>query len=37
MPMTALATELHRMMMARGHAEADTTSVIALLRDRPLL
>jgi len=37
MPMTALATELHRMMMARGHAGADTTSVIALLRDRPLL
>jgi 3-hydroxyisobutyrate dehydrogenase len=37
MPMTALSAELHRMMMARGHAEADTTSVIALLRDRPLL
>lgn len=37
MPMTALATELHRMMIARGHAEADTTSVIALLRDKPLL
>jgi len=37
MPMTALATELHRMMMVRGHGEADTTSVIALLRDRPLL
>ena len=37
MPITALATELHRMMMVRGHAEADTTSVIALLRDRPLL
>jgi len=37
MPMTALATELHRMMVARGHAEADTTSVIALLRDKPLL
>jgi len=37
MPMTALATELYRMMVARGHAEADTTSVIALLRDKPLL
>lgn len=37
MPITALATELHRMMMARGHGEADTTSVIALLRDKPLL
>jgi 3-hydroxyisobutyrate dehydrogenase len=37
MPMTALATELHRMMIAHGHAEADTTSVIALLRDKPVL
>lgn len=37
MPMTALAAELHRMMMARGHAEADTTSVIALLRDKPIV
>lgn len=37
MPMTSLAAELHRMMVAHGHAEADTTSVIALLRDKPLL
>ncbi len=37
MPMTALATEIHRMMIAHGHAEADTTSVIALLRDKPIL
>jgi 3-hydroxyisobutyrate dehydrogenase len=37
MPMTALAAELHRIMLAHGHAEADTTSVIALLRDRPIL
>ena len=37
MPMTAISTELHRMMIAHGHAEADTTSVIALLRDKPLL
>jgi 3-hydroxyisobutyrate dehydrogenase len=36
-PMTALAAELHRMMLAHGHAEADTTSVIALLRNRPIL
>jgi len=35
--MTSLAAELHRMMVAHGHAEADTTSVIALLRDKPLL
>lgn len=37
MPMTAISTELHRMMIAHGHAEADTTSVIALLRDKPVL
>jgi 3-hydroxyisobutyrate dehydrogenase len=37
MPMTALSTELHRMMMAHGHAESDTTSVIALLRDHPIV
>jgi 3-hydroxyisobutyrate dehydrogenase len=37
MPMTALSTELHRIIIAHGHAEADTTSVIALLRDHPIL
>lgn len=37
MPMTALSTEIHRMMMSRGHGEADTTSVIALLRDKPVI
>lgn len=37
MPMTAISTELHRMMIAHGHSEADTTSVIALLRDKPVL
>ena len=37
MPMTGLATEIHRMMMAHGHGETDTTSVIALLRDKPVL
>lgn len=37
MPMTGLATEIHRMMVAHGHADTDTTSVIALLRDKPLL
>lgn len=37
MPMTALSTEMHRIMMAHGHAEADTTSVIALLRDHPIV
>lgn len=37
MPMTALAAELHRIMLAHGHAEADTTAIIALLRDRPIL
>ncbi len=37
MPMTALSTEIHRMMIAHGHSEADTTSVIALYRDKPVL
>ncbi|WP_276330461.1 NAD(P)-dependent oxidoreductase [Stella humosa] len=37
MPMTGLATEMHRMMVSHGHADDDTTSVIALLRDKPLL
>lgn len=37
MPLTALSTEIHRMMVAHGHAETDTTSVIALLREKPLL
>ncbi|MGE0714746.1 MAG: NAD(P)-dependent oxidoreductase [Alphaproteobacteria bacterium] len=37
MPMTSLSTEIHRMMVAHGHADADTTSVIALLRDKPVL
>jgi 3-hydroxyisobutyrate dehydrogenase-like beta-hydroxyacid dehydrogenase len=37
MPLTALSTEIHRMMVAHGHAETDTTSVIALLRDKPVL
>ncbi|MGE0723238.1 MAG: NAD(P)-dependent oxidoreductase [Alphaproteobacteria bacterium] len=37
MPMTALSTEIHRMMVAHGHADTDTTSVIALLRDKPVL
>lgn len=37
MPMTALSTEIHRMMIAHGHGEADTTSVIALYRDKPIL
>ncbi len=37
MPLTALSTEIHRMMVAHGHANADTTSVIALLRDKPVI
>ncbi|WP_202891419.1 NAD(P)-binding domain-containing protein [Kribbella shirazensis] len=37
MPMTGLATQLHRMMITHGHADSDSTAVIALLRDRPLL
>ena len=37
MPMTGLATEIHRMMVAHGHADTDTTSVIALLRDKPVI
>jgi 3-hydroxyisobutyrate dehydrogenase len=36
MPMTAHSAEMHRIMLAHGHAEADTTAVIALLRDRPI-
>lgn len=37
MPMTALSTEIHRMMMAHGHGDSDTTSVIGLLRDKPVI
>ena len=37
MPMTALATELHRIMVAHGHGELDSTSTIALLRNQPIV
>jgi 3-hydroxyisobutyrate dehydrogenase len=36
MPMTALATQLHRISMTHGHGDSDTSAVISLLSDKPL-
>lgn len=36
MPMTAMATELHRLMAQRGHAEEDGSAVARLYRDEPV-
>ncbi len=36
LPMTATAAELHRLMVQRGHAESDGTSIAALYRKGPV-
>jgi len=36
MPMTAMATELHRLMVQRGHADEDGTALARLYRDDPI-
>lgn len=36
MPMTAMAAELHRLMAARGHGEADGTALMKLYREEPV-
>ena len=36
-PMAAISTGLQRTMIVRGHVEAATTSIIALLPDKPVL
>ncbi len=36
MPMTVTAAELHRLMVQRGHAECDGTSIAALYREAPV-
>lgn len=36
MPMTGLASELHRLLIARGHGRADSTALMMLYRKEPV-